>query len=881
LSTVAVLPRAPRTNLRPHLGPFVGREDLLERVEAILASGARLLTLLGPPGIGKTRAAERVLELMGDRYALGGAWFCDLREVRDAAGLVHAIASLWPALDAAYLSDQDVDALVREHLSRSGRMLLVLDNFEQLAGGPARAVVRSLCQVAPELTVLVTSRERLAVEGEVVLELAPLACPAEGATPEAVLGSEAVRLLRDRITAAGGDAGSDAVVLAALAKELEGIPLAIELAAARTRVMLPKDLAARLRERAGTWAEGGLAALRSAIAFSWNLLAPHEQTALAECSVFAGGFTLEAAEQVLSRAPGAPPTVDVVGALRDKSLLYVQGEHGRLALYVSVREFAGAMLRERGESRERACRARHARHYASLGQQFNEARLLVRNRVDPRWRAELTRDRDNLLSATAHVRASLERARAASATGDAAESASVLAELGMALTLLQIAPADLCFDALSAALDALGATSGPLTAQILLARQSLFDAMGRFEESRRDVAALLERPDLDPATRACALVRQGIQLRYQSLPRQGWESHVRAARELETLDMPRLACMNFACMGRLQCDFGDEELARDFNGRAAVLGLEVGDPWLQAFPPANIAQLEQELGNFQGAADLLGKALARFRTLGEPQYEALYSAVLGDLHFEWGHPEEARRSYALAAPFLSGWLAHRGTAILYASWGALEAQHGDARVAEAHVEQAERSMRRADSGIVRLVVELGRASLRLRAARDTGDKKRLSDEEGRWRARLASIARPGSADQELAACSIDVRFAIRMLAKALGPAAEAAAPNVKIPKTGAWFEAGGGRVDLSRRGPLRRVLSALAEHHVVHPDEAVSQDALLAQGWPGERVQTEAGGTRLRVAIASLRRMGLRDAILTRDEGYLLDPKAGIVVGDS
>ena len=183
----------PASATRPHLGPFIGREELLARIRRTLEDGARLVTLLGPPGIGKTRVAQRVLEL--EKPRAGGAWFCDLREARSALGLAHAAASLWPALEPAHATDEDALALVSEHFAAAGPMLLVLDNFEQLVGEDAPAAVRRWCLAAPELTVIVTSRERLGVEGEVVIELSPLDCPREGALPAEVLACEAVLLV--------------------------------------------------------------------------------------------------------------------------------------------------------------------------------------------------------------------------------------------------------------------------------------------------------------------------------------------------------------------------------------------------------------------------------------------------------------------------------------------------------------------------------------------------------------------------------------------------------------------------------------------------------------------------------------------------------------
>jgi len=861
---------------RSHLGPFIGREQLLEDIVRTLDGGARLVTLLGPPGIGKTRIAQRLLELHGAKR--GGGWFCDLREARDTLGLAHAAASLWPALEAARLADEDVDALVSEQFAAAGPMLLVLDNFEQLVGGAAPETVRRWCQVAPGLTVIATSRERLAVEGEVVIELAPLVCPGENDAPADVLACEAVRLLAARAAAVGGELGADPTVLGALVRQLDGIPLAIELAAARTRLLRPSELVARMQQQNGVLAGGG-AALALAVDWSWNLLSPDEQSALAECSLFAGGFTVEAAEHVLSRGDDAAvPVVDRVAALRDKSLLHTTEGHRRLALYVSIREYASVKLAMRGEAFTEAARERHADHYAARARAFNQARTFQGTAPDSDLREELTRDRDNLLAALAWVRPRPHRA-------------AVLAELAMALTLLQTAAADLCLESLAAALDGLGSSQPELRTRILLSRHSLCNSMGRFAESRADMETLLAIPDLSPGMHAYARVMQGIQLRYQALPRRGWESHVAAARELEALDLPRVRAMNAACMGRLQCDFGDENLGRGYNARARAIAAEIGDAWLEALPLANLAQLEQEKGDFGAASELLADALARFRSASEPHYEALYSATLGDLYFEWGKPDEARRHYARAAPFLSGWVALRGTAMLYASWGALEAQHGDAAVAASHLERARRSARRGDSGVVRLIVELAEASLSLRVSRDRGGGAQLERDVERLGARLLVLRDVHAPEHEHIASSMDVRFAVRMLVRALDgerKGAPGSSPlTLRVGAGGAWFELGvsrrpsspsAARVDLMRRGAIRRILWGLAQHRAASPGSALAQAALLAHGWPGERLRTEAASTRLRVAIATLRGLGLREVLLTRDDGYLLDPGVTVTV---
>jgi predicted ATPase len=854
------------------LGPIIGRESALARIDTALASGARLVTILGPPGIGKTRLAQELLARRAVRYegaGTGGAWFCDLGEARDEDGLVHAAASMWPWIDPARLT---------EHFVASGPTLMVLDNFEQLVA--AGHVVRAWCERAPELRVVVTSRERLAVEGETCVELEPLACPGEDDPPDAILASEAVRLLVARSAAVGTEMRKDPRVLGALARGLDGLPLAIELAAARARVLSPAELLARLGARFDL-----LATLAGAIEWSWKLLSSHEQEALAQCSVFAGGFTLEAAESVISVGAadaGAPATMDLVAALRDKSLVHAAGTEGRLGLYVSIRDYAVARLEERGPgeaageggaaAKADAVRWRHARHYAAAVRPCNEARTMQGLEPDAALRVRMMPDRENVLAALAFVRRRPIARR---------EDVSVLAELAIGATLLHAASGETCRDALVAGLDALEAVDSGnvvLRARLMLALREPLVTIGRIDEARRDLDAVARLDGLPGGLRALALVMIGIQLRYESRPAEALGNHEEAARLLEGLGLPRLRAMNWACMGRLAIERSDEPAAREYNERARAQCVEIADPWLEGLPLANVAQLEQELGRFSVAADLMGRALARFREAGEPQYLNLYSAAMGDLCFEEGKIDEARRWYESAARFLATWVAHRGTALLYAAWGALEARHGDRARAEELFDVGRRAALRGDTPTVRIGFELHEASLHLRAARDAGDAGdagRLAGEIAKWGARADALRRRTAADAAGGMDSIDVRFALRMLEQAL--AARRSRAELVVGKDGAWFAVdGGARVDLRRRGSLRRILHALVARHAEAPERALDQDALVERGWPGERLRPDAGSTRLRVAIATLRRLGLRSVLVTRDDGYLIDPSADV-----
>ena len=382
---------SPRSTFGATLGPLIGRGDDLARLEGLVKGGARLITLLGPPGIGKTRVAEAYLALAPSRFHLGGgAWFCDLTRAQTENDLVYVVASLWREdTQSLHLAANDIGPHVRAALAERGPTLLVLDNFEQLSG--FGSVLGTWCKAAPELTVIVTSRERLGVPGEEVLELKPLECPQKQADRADVWETEAVRFFVDRARAAGGNAGDDPFPIARIVRRLDGIPLAIELAAARTRVMSAADLATELEERLDllTHARRGSderhATLASAIDWSWNLLLPEEQRALAACSVFVGGFSPKEAEAVI----GEEHALSHLVALRDKSLLAAAPDN-RLCFYVSIRDYADKQLAATGPETASAARARHAIAYARAIRPFNESRTFQDSAPDSGLRAKLT-----------------------------------------------------------------------------------------------------------------------------------------------------------------------------------------------------------------------------------------------------------------------------------------------------------------------------------------------------------------------------------------------------------------------------------------------------------------------------------------------------------
>ncbi|MFD8199819.1 BTAD domain-containing putative transcriptional regulator, partial [Streptomyces sp. NPDC059701] len=395
----------PRGNLRARLTSFVGRDADIQALRADLST-ARLVTLLGPGGAGKTRLSQEAAEGAGDP-ALDGAWFAELAPVDDPGAVPEAVLTALGAREtvlygagaeemrAVTATDRQATAVERlvEHCGRR-RMLIVLDNCEHVVDAAARLAEELLAR-CPRLTVLATSREPLGVPGELLRPVEPLPEPA------------ALRLLADRGAAArpGFRPDADAETAAACAeicRRLDGLPLAIELAAARLRMLTPRQIADRLDDRFRLLTSGSRTVLprqqtlRAVVDWSWELLDEEERDVLCRLSVFAGGCDLAAAEAVCG-----PAALDVLGSLVDKSLVVAApsgGDGMRYRLLETVAEYAAERLDEAG-GRPAAERA-HLTYYRELARTTDP--LLRGPRQLPAIE-RLEREYENLRTALRHA----------------------------------------------------------------------------------------------------------------------------------------------------------------------------------------------------------------------------------------------------------------------------------------------------------------------------------------------------------------------------------------------------------------------------------------------------------------------------------------------
>jgi predicted ATPase/DNA-binding CsgD family transcriptional regulator len=358
-------------NLPMELTSFVGRARELAEIKRLLPA-TRVVTLTGAGGIGKSRLALRAGHKLGRSFP-HGVWLTELAELDDPALLPYALAR---SLSVHERPDDGIHDALLAHL-RGRRLLLVLDNCEHLLKA-CQELVAALVSGCADVRILCTSRERLGVPGEATVVLSALELPAiDARLPVAGLAQvEALRLLADRAVAVAPDfALTDETCGAAgdICRRLDGLPLAIELAAVRLSSMTADDLLERLDDRFGLLAadrrarSGRSQALRATVDWSYELLGPHEQILWRRLSVFAGSFSLAAAEAVCSGA-GLERTriVDLIARLVDSSILTMAhaSRRGRYRMLETVRLYGADRLRAAGEDSE--LRQRHAAWYAEL-----------------------------------------------------------------------------------------------------------------------------------------------------------------------------------------------------------------------------------------------------------------------------------------------------------------------------------------------------------------------------------------------------------------------------------------------------------------------------------------------------------------------------------
>ncbi|MEU9338973.1 BTAD domain-containing putative transcriptional regulator [Streptomyces sp. NPDC048290] len=651
----------PPGNLRDRLTSFVGRDADIEAIRADLAA-ARLVTLLGPGGAGKTRLSQEAAETVRDA-APDGVWLAELAPVDDPAAVPEAVLTALGArqtvlygagaeemrVAVAERHDSPVDRLV-EHCGPR-RMLIVLDNCEHVIEAAA-LLTEELLARCPRLTVLATSREPLGVPGELLRPVEPLPEPS------------ALRLLADRGAAArpGFRIEDDPEAAAEICRRLDGLPLGIELAAARLRMLTPRQIADRLDDRFRLLTAGSRTALprqqtlRAVVDWSWDLLDADERDVLRRLSVFAGGCDLAAAEAVCG-----PAALDALGSLVDKSLVVAAPSDGsgmRYRLLETVGEYAAEHLTASG-SRPATERA-HLTHYREF------ARLTDRRLRGPGQRAAIT----GLEREYENIRTALRRAVAAR---DEQEAISLVHSMiwywqirdlriearGWCAEVMALGPDPFAEPARRAepVWDRVTDAPPPLTGEALVeARRGIhlahlacmdteFDAWqnDRAQQKLHTIAAVYE-PGMPQVCRSpgsmwffAVLLTGGIDRLYEIV-----DAAVRTCRTTPGYEWDLAQALNIRA--NLSANRSDriEEATRDAEESLAVLrGL--GDTWATAEALSARGEAYERRGEHGLAAADFRTAIELAETLGARTQAAVLAARLGGVLAEGGDVEQAER----------------------------------------------------------------------------------------------------------------------------------------------------------------------------------------------------------------------------------------------
>lgn len=638
---------------------FVGRRDSLHALSRSLEAGARLVSIIGVGGGGKTRLATRYAwEHLGDFP--GGAWFCDLSQARSMEGIFFGVAQ---GLQVP-LGQADPVVQLGQAIAWRGSCLVILDNFEQV-GRYAEATIGQWIEKAPLARFIATTREVLGIVGETVLPLEPLS------------GADAADLFLQRAASARlgyAPGASDLAAIRELVRLLDGLPLAIELAAARVRVISPQALTTRVRNRfeligAKTGRQDRQLTLRATFDWSWELLSERERAALASLSVFEGGFTLASASVVLWAADeSADDVVDIVQGLVDKSFVRRVSE-ARFDLLETVRDYAGRRLLNEGSfpGSGAACavaaRNRHWRYYAALDERTAIADRCV--------------DANNLVAAC----------RAAAEFGDAPSAAACVAVAWAALRLT--GPYRVAVQLAETACKLPGLDDGASALLHWVAGDAL-ELMGDVESARLHLQRGLACAAQGQAKAATArlLITLGSRQTLDGELESALSNLEQANRLAAELNDPDLRMRALNALGLHYDHQSRWPQAQRSYALALDLARALGDRHMEGGLLGNLGGLYFDMGNQQGAQQYYEQSLAVAQDQGDRRWEGNARCNLGLLHQEQGRPAQARTQFAMALD-TARQLGHvRLEYTVLCNLGILLASEGQLDEAGQHFEQA-------------------------------------------------------------------------------------------------------------------------------------------------------------------------------------------------
>jgi non-specific serine/threonine protein kinase len=661
-STVPASPAAPNNNLPERVTSFIGRETDLATVKELLGRN-RLVSLVGVGGVGKTRLGLEIAADSIDAFA-DGVWLIELASVADARSVPHELARVFHVREES--GGEVLVPLVKA--LRDKKLLLLLDNCEHLLAACA-GICDALLAACPQVRILATSREALRVAGEATFRVPSLAVPEPQAkiAVDSLMLYAGVRLFVDRAVAVSSSfkvEQRDGEAVASICSRLDGIPLAIELAAARIHSMSVHDISARLDERFRLLTRGARTALprqqtlRAAIDWSYDLLSEPERALLRRLSVFSGGLTLLAAEEICGGIGADEPDVfDLVNALVDKSLLLREERLGtRYRFLETVQQYARDRLRN--EEDESRWRARHLAHFLAMAEQ---AAAELRGQNQHTWLDRVQAEHDN-------VRAALTFA---SAPG------------GDPLSGLRLA----------------------------VAISRFWSVRGYFTEGRSWYSTLLAAvPDgAADAIRATALNASGFLAWQQGDLASASRLNEQALAIGRALNDRNGIANSLSALGLVAKDQNQYERARRLQEESLSIHRELGNRSGVAVALANLATISGELGQFAAAQAGFAESSEVFRELGDKKNIAMSMHSVGHFAYQQGDYVTAQAHQEQSLAFWRELGDRRGVALALGNLGLTVAAQGDHHKARSLQEES-LEMRRAlgdRRGVAIALLDLG------------------------------------------------------------------------------------------------------------------------------------------------------------------------------
>jgi predicted ATPase len=862
---------------------FIGRTAELSLLQGAFTR-ARLVTLLGPPGAGKTRLA-----LEFSQQVTRKVWFCDLSESKTHEDVCVVVSQ---ALGVSLASGDPMKQLRGALSARDG--LFILDNCEQL--NDLGALLLTWLSSSRQSHFLLTSRSKLSIDEEHIISVGPLPLPTEE-THEC----DAVRLFLDRAERAlyGYHPTQEELgIISSLVTQLDGLPLALELAASRMKVLTAAQIQKNLSRRFLLLSQSDPeltrhTTLRQAIDWSWEMLAAHERAALVQCSLFRGGFSLEAAEGIL-RLEDAPPVLDVLQSLLDKSLLYRAEsvhfpEEARFFLYISVREYAQEKL---SPNEFEALLERFSGYFIEEGSRWRfEAERFDRASARDRIEAE----KENLLfvyRSAKNAQSALQAALALSPLlairgpfrlreallsealsmggGAPALRAAALHQRGIALQSLgKTADAIQSFELARQEVAPLQELA--LEARILGSIAEHYTRAGKFTEAERyfEEALTKNRASDDPLWEGSLLNNLALLRDAQGAPLEiVTEAFAQAFQIYRKLGCEMLEVLALGNLASAMAIRGDLFEAKNLLSRALRSYEGKGEVASKALALANLGLVEQELGELEKAKSSYQQGIEILQRIGYRTHEAMVlGAGLGLCCQEMESYEAAREAYLRALEIFEEFKNPPQEGIARAFLGSLLALEDKPEEASRALALAKESLSK--PALSEALFVLSEAFLLLQKRRALFAQEKFIEAD----AILEEVHKRIEDTSALKKRSAYIRTLHRILARRIA-ALPSWRTSIFIASDGSWFSClGQEKVSLSRRRALPQLVVVLAKKRLSHPGETVSLQELVTAGWPNERLLEQAAHNRLYVAISTLRNLGFRELLISREDGWLLSPE--------